>query len=146
MKKENEPPIKQYLDPRLIRRLRIYILVLLIMLVVIAFEVIQSTFTIPLAIFGILIGLGVGTIVSRMYRISWDKETCNVIGRIDWIGAVILVFYLIFIFTRAHFLGYWMQGAPLIAIIFSITAGTMLGRVLSTRHGIDKILKVLNIL
>lgn len=146
MKKKNEPSINQYLDPRLIRRLRIYIIVMLIMLVVIAFEVLESTFSIPLAIGGILIGLGVGTIVSRMYRLSWDEETSNVIGRIDWIGAVILVFYLIFIFTRAYLLGYWMQGAPLLTIIFSITAGTMLGRVLSTRHGIDKILKALKIL
>lgn len=111
------------------------------MLVVIAFEVLESTFSISLAIGRILIGLGVGTIVSRMYRLSWDEETSNVIGRIDWIGAVILVFYLIFVFTRAHLLGYWMQGAPLLIIIFSITAGTMLGRVLSTRHGIEKILK-----
>jgi uncharacterized membrane protein YqgA involved in biofilm formation len=39
-----------------------------------------------------------------------------------------------------------MQGAPLLIIIFSITAGTMLGRVLSIRHGIDKILKAWKIL
>lgn len=118
MKKKNEPSINQYLDPRLIRRLRIYIIVMLIMLVVIAFEVLESTFSIPLAIGGILIGLGVGTIVSRMYRLSWDEETSNVIGRIDWIGAVILVFYLIFIHqsissglldARSSFVDYYLQ-------------------------------------
>ena len=146
MKKKNEPPIKQYLDKRLITRIRIYVIVMLVMLIIIAFEVIQSTFTIPMAIGGILIGLGVGTIVSRMYHLSWDDETSNVIGRIDWIGAVILVFYLIFVFTRAHYLGYWIQGAPLLTIVLSITAGTMLGRVMSTEHGIHKILKSLKIL
>ncbi|WP_176720337.1 MULTISPECIES: hypothetical protein [Methanobacterium] len=48
-------------------------------------------------------------------------------------------------FTRTHFLGYWMQGAPLLALILSITSGTMLGRVMSTRKGITKILKALKI-
>lgn len=143
---KNDPSIKQYLDKRLITRLRIYVIVMIVMLIVIVLEVIQSTFTIPMTIGGMLIGLGVGTLVSRMYRLSWDEGTSNVIGQIDWIGAVILVCYLIFVFTRAHYLGYWVQGAPLLGIIFSITAGTMLGRVLSTEHGIHKILESLKIL
>lgn len=137
--------IRQYLEPRLIMRLRIYTAVMIIMLAVILFEVLQRTFTISLAVCGILIGLVIGTIASRMYRLSWDEETSHVIGRIDRIGAAVLVFYLIFVFTRAHFLGYWMQGAPLMALILSITSGTMLGRVMSTRKGIKKILKALKI-
>lgn len=53
--------------------------------------------------------------------------------------------YLIFIFTKSYFLGYVVQGASLFAIIIGITAGTMLGRVLATRHGINEILKALEI-
>ena len=140
-----EHSIRQYLDPRIIRRLRIYTAVMIIMLAVISFEVLQNTLTISLAVCGILIGLVVGTLASRMYRLSWDDETSHVIGRIDGIGAAVLVFYLVFIFTRTHFLGYWVQGAPLLSLILSITAGTMLGRVMSTRKGIKKILKALKI-
>lgn len=146
MKKRDKPPVTQYLDRRLIRRLRIYTIISLFMLAVILFEVLKGTFSIPLVILGIIIGLGIGTIVSRMYHLSWDEETNNVMGRIDWIGALILGCYLIFIFTRTHFLGYLVQGAPLLAIILSITAGTMLGRVMGTEHGVDKILKAWNIL
>jgi hypothetical protein len=137
--------IRQYIEPRIIMRLRIYTAVMIIMLAVIAFEVLQHTFTISLAACGIIIGLVIGTLVSRMYHLSWDEETSHVIGRIDRIGAVILMFYLVFVFTRAHFLEYWMQGAPLMALILSITSGTMLGRVMSTRKGIKKILKALKI-
>lgn len=146
MKKKNESSVKEYLDKRLITRLRIYTIVMVVMLVIIAFEVLKGIFSIPWAIGGILIGMGIGTIVSRMYRLSWDDETNNVIGRIDWIGAIILVCYLIFVFTRARYLGYWVQGAPLLALILSITSGTMLARVMSTRHGINKILESLKIL
>lgn len=141
----NNQFIRKYLEPRLIMRLRIYSAVMIIMMVIIAFEVLQHTVAISLAVCGIIIGFVIGTVVSRMYRLSWEEETSHVIGRIDGIGAAILVFYLIFVFTRAHFLGYWMQGAPLLAFILSITAGTMLGRVMSTRKGIKKILKALKV-
>ncbi len=146
MKKEDKSAVIPYLDKRLIRRLRIYTIVMLVMLLVIIFEVLRGAFTIAWAGGGILIGLGIGTLVSRMYSLNWDEDTSQVISRIDWIGAVILVFYLTFVFTRTYYLSYWIQGAPLMGLIFSLTAGTMLGRVLSTEHGIKKILKTWDIL
>jgi len=146
MKKEDKSAVIPYLDKRLIKRLRIYTVVMLVMLLVIIFEVLQGAFTVAWAGGGILIGLGIGALVSRMYRLNWDEDTSQVISRIDWIGAVILVCYLTFVFTRTYYLSYWIQGTPLMGLIFSLTAGTMLGRVLSTEHGIKKILKTWDIL
>ncbi|MBI5458110.1 hypothetical protein [Methanobacterium sp.] len=146
MKKKDKSAVVPYLDKRLIRRLRIYTLVMVIMLVVIIFEVLQGAFSIAWAVGGILIGLGIGTLVSRMYRLSWDEDTSQVISRIDWIGAIILVCYLTFVFTRTHYLSYWVHGTPLLGLVFSLTAGTMLGRVLSTEHGIKRILKTWDVL
>jgi hypothetical protein len=80
-----------------------------------------------------------------MYHLSWDDETNLVISHIDKIGAVILICYLIFIFTRTYYLRQWVQGAPLTAMILSLTTGTMLGNMMSTERGIKKILKTLNI-
>ncbi|EKF86525.1 hypothetical protein [Methanobacterium formicicum] len=146
MEKSDKSTVISHLDPRLVRRIRIYTVVMLVMLLVIIFEVLQGAYTIAWAAGGILIGLGIGTLVSRMYRLNWDEDTNQVIGRIDWIGGVILVCYLVFVFTRTHYLSYWIQGTPLLGLIFSLTAGTMLGRVLSTEHGIKKILKTWDIL
>ena len=146
MEKNEKSAVIPYLDKRLIHRLRIYSMVMLVMLLVIIFEVLQGAFTIAWAVGGILIGLGIGTLVSRMYSLKWDEDTSQVISRIDWIGGVILVCYLTFVFTRTHYLSYWIQGTPLLGLIFSLTAGTMLGRVLSTEHGIKKILKTWDIL
>jgi hypothetical protein len=146
MKKGDKSTVIPYLDKRLVRRIRIYSIVMVIMLLVIIFEVFRGAFTVAWAGGGILIGLGIGTLISRMYSLNWDEDTSQVISRIDWIGAVILVCYLIFIFTRTYYLSYWIQGAPLMGLIFSLTAGTMLGRVLSTEHGIKKILKTWDIL
>jgi len=146
MKNREKSPVVPYLDKRLIFRLRIYTLVMIFMLLVISGEVFSVTFSVAWARGGILIGLGVGTLATRMYRLSWDENTSHVISRIDWIGGIILIYYLIFVFTRTYYLSYWVQGAPLMGIIFSITAGTMLGRVLGTRRGIKKVLKTWHIL
>jgi hypothetical protein len=142
----SQKQISKHLDPRLIKRLRIYTLIMVFMLLVIIYEVIAGTFSVPWALGGILIGLGIGTLVSRMYHLSWDEKTSNVIGQIDWIGGIILICYLIFVFTRVHYLSYWIQGPPLMGLVFSLTAGTMLGRVLSTEHGIKRILKTWDVL
>ncbi len=146
MKNREKSPVVPYLDKRLIFRLRIYTLVMIFMLLVISGEVLSGTFSVAWALGGILIGLGVGILATRMYRLSWDEDTSHVISRIDWIGGIILICYLIFVFTRTYYLSYWVQGTPLMGIIFSITAGTMLGRVLGTRRGIQKVLKTWHIL
>jgi hypothetical protein len=145
MPKKSKSHNAEFIDDRLIKRLRIYMTIMGIMLVVIIFEIIMGNFSIAWALGGILVGLGVGVLISRMYHLSWDEETNNVIGRIDWIGGAILILYLVFVFSRTYYLSYWVQGTPLLALVFSITAGTMLGRVLSTEHGINKILTALKL-
>lgn len=142
----SQKQLSKYLDQRLIKRLRIYTIVMVVMLLVIIYEVLTGTFSISWALGGMLIGLGIGTLVSRMYRLSWDEDTSNVIGQIDWIGAIILICYLVFVFTRTHYLSYWLQGPPLMGLVFSLTAGTMLGRVMTTERGIKRILRTWNIL
>jgi hypothetical protein len=141
----NMDSINEKVDRRLMVRLRIYIVVMLALLVVIVFEVLQGKFSIQWVLVGILIGLGIGIIVSRVYNLSWDEESNNVIGTIDGIGAVILLSYLLFVFTKMDVMGYWVEGNTLFAIILGITTGTMMGRVLTTKRGIEKILKALEI-
>jgi hypothetical protein len=111
----------------------------------IVIEVLAGRFGIAFALIGVCVGLVIGIIVSRRYHISWDEETNNVIGRTDLIGAVILVCYLVFVFTKSYFLGFYVQGAALFALLLGMTAGSMLGKVLATRRGINKLLQVLEI-
>ncbi len=146
MKGKNQQSSSAHVDLRLKKRLETYLVFILIMVVVIIYEVFTGVFMVSWAIGGILIGFGVGILASRMYHLSWDDETNMVIGHIDKIGAVILICYLIFIFTRTYFLSQWVQGAPLTALILSLTTGTLLGNMMSTERSIRKILKTLNIL
>lgn len=144
MKKRKESKT-QNIDRRLINRLRFYLLVIVVLLVVIVLEVVIGNFSIIFAFVGIIIGLIIGVIVSRIYNLSWDEETNNVVGNIDLIGFVILMFYLVFILTKTQLLAYLVQGNSLSAMILGVTAGTMMGRVMSTKKGIEKVFKVLEI-
>ena len=145
MKKRKEHPKRQYVEDRLIRKLRIYLIVTLVLFAAIVIEVLEGRFGIASVLIGVLIGLVIGIIISREYYLSWDEETNSVISHIDWIGAVLLVCYLLFVFTKSYFLGFYVQGAALFAIVLGITAATMLGRIVGTRRGINKLLKTLEI-
>jgi uncharacterized membrane protein len=144
MKKRKESKT-QNIDKRLIKRLRFYLFVMVVLLIVIVLEVVMGNFSIIFALVGIIIGLIIGAVVSRIYNLSWDEETNNVVGNIDLIGLVILVCYLGFILTKTQLLAYLVQGNSLSAMILGVTAGTMMGRVISTKKGIEKVFKVLEI-
>ena len=145
MKERKERLKSQYVEDRLIRKLRIYLIVTLVLFAAIVIEVLEGRFGIASVLIGVLIGLVIGIIISREYYLSWDEETNSVISHIDWIGAVLLVCYLLFVFTKSYFLGFYVQGAALFAIVLGITAATMLGRIVGTRRGINKLLKTLEI-
>jgi hypothetical protein len=68
-----------------------------------------------------------------------------VIGEMDSISIVILVGYLIWELTKSHFLGYYVQGSILSAIILGITASSMFARVVSNKRNIEQILEALEI-
>jgi membrane associated rhomboid family serine protease len=79
-KKDEISVSRQHIDSKMINRLRIYTVIAIVMLILVAYEVLQGTFSIQLAILGILGGLIVGSIVGRMYRLDWDEDNSNVTG------------------------------------------------------------------
>ena len=137
--------IRAYLNKSLVMQLRLYTILFIVMFGVVIYEVFLGSISISSAVAGLLIGFGVGLFVSRRIHLSWDEESDEVIGRMDWIGAVILIIYFIFIFARTIYLGYFIQGTTLIVLIICITGGSMLGRIIGTRHGISRILDVWDI-
>jgi hypothetical protein len=128
------------IDPRLRTRLRLYGIIFLVMLVVIIVDVVRNLISIPLALLALAIGTVIGLLLGRMYRLSWDEIETKVIARIDWLGGIILVLYILFAIFRNRLFGQWVTGAALGAFTLSLTAGTMLGRVVSTSSGIRRVL------
>lgn len=128
-------------DRRLRFRMRMYVGIFLVLVVVIGVRVLQGRVGLTPVMLGLGGGIAIGLLVGRMYRLSWDDETNTVIGRIDLLGAALLVLYLIFSLLRDRLIGSWTDRAETIsAVALCVTAGGMLGRVIFMLRGVRRIL------
>ncbi|MBC7826511.1 MAG: hypothetical protein H7122_02105 [Chitinophagaceae bacterium] len=89
----------------------------------------------------IMIGMLLGSLFVRRKRIYWEEETSMIIARMDRIGLILLVIYIVIAVIRHFLLDHWIHGKQLLGFSFSIAAGTMLGRLLLMRSQIRQILK-----
>lgn len=130
----------KHIDKKLLRRARMLVAILVIMTGILIYEVYISHISALLLIFGIILGLAVGFLAGRMFSIEWHEEKRKVIGRLDMIGGIVLALYIIFSIARHWIFEHWLDGAVLSAFTICFIEGAMLGRILSMRFNIRKIL------
>jgi lysylphosphatidylglycerol synthetase-like protein (DUF2156 family) len=132
---------KKYVERKLIRRLWIFFVVFTVLAGVIAYEVSQDYLEGAACVGAIMLGMLIGAVFVRRKRIYWEEETSTIIASMDRIGIGILVVYVFFVVSRHILLHNWLHGRQLTAFSLSLTAGAMLGRLLSIRSQIRQILK-----
>ena len=108
----------------------------LVVLVLVVAALVEGTLGPGWAVGGLVGGAVVGVVASRMKRMRWDERTGQVISAIDWLGGVILVCCLVAQLTRSWVLGHWADGVALTTLGLCVTAGTLAGQVLGTRHAV----------
>jgi hypothetical protein len=145
MSQKKRKHIRHYIDKKLLFRLRMFIVIFVALLGFVIYELISSAVNPVFALLGIVLGIGLGTVLARMYKLSWNKDETKVVGRLDMIGIIILIVYIGFALSRNFLFGHIIQGPSLGVFTLSITAGSMLGRVLATHQGIRDLLKASNI-
>ncbi|MBA3673896.1 MAG: hypothetical protein H0W75_02910 [Chitinophagaceae bacterium] len=134
--------VAQFVHRKLLFRLRRLAIIFLIITGVLIYEISYDYIGGYLAWFGFLLGILIGLLVSRrMHNISWNAETNKAVTKMDRIGIIILVLYLLFAISRHWILSYWLQGYALTAFSLSVAAGGMLGRLWTTRQKVRQILK-----
>jgi len=117
-----------------------FLLIMTIMCGIVVYDVVTAVIG-WLALAGIAVGVALGYVVGYLSELRWHEETSKVIGRMDKVGGVALALYMLFSFSRRWIFGHWIHGPALTAFSFSIVMGVMLGRFLSTRTKIIRILK-----
>jgi hypothetical protein len=132
---------KEFVDKKLIFRLRMFAVIFTIMIGIISYDVINGIIGILLALSGIAMGLIIGYIKGHLSNITWHPERNKVITQIDTIGIITLIIYLSFSLSKKWIFGHWIHGPALTAFSFSTVSGIMAGRVFSMRFQIKDILK-----
>ncbi len=133
--------LRDKISKRLRTRLIIYFVISVLILGIAIFHIVKDQASLGLTSIGFFIGIIVGIIVSRMYKVVWDEHAAEVISTFDSIGIVFLVFYVAFEIFRERIVGLFIHGPSVVAVSFAILAGVMYGRVLGTRGKIRDIFK-----
>lgn len=112
------------------------------MIVLISYNIFENEIGFFLAIIGFILGVGIGLASGRVFSVRWHQEDLKVVSRMDKIGIMFLIPYLIFTFYRERILTFWFHGPLLSAFTFSLIAGIMLGRIMYLFFHIKKTLAV----
>lgn len=107
---------------------------------IVAYNIFLNQISALMAFIGLALGIIIGLIAGRMFKMSWHIETEKVISRMDKIGFIFLVLYIIVEIGRKWFFGHWLEGAQLNAFGLAFLSGLLFGRFLSMIQSIYKIL------
>lgn len=130
-----------HINKRLQIQLRLYFLITLILLGLLIYNFAKGSISLEYGILGVGAGIIIGIIASRMYHISWNSDANKVVGKLDRLGVIILIGYILFEVFREHIVSYFTHGAQVGAVGFAILAGVMFGRILGMRGKIIKVLE-----
>ncbi len=135
-----EPEFKKHLDKKLARRMRILTIILCVMTGVLVYNMYISHIRFLLVFLGVVLGCIVGFLAGRMFLIKWREEDSKIISNIDLLGGIVLAIYITVSIARSWIFAHWFKGLILTSFTFSFIEGAMIGRLLSMRFNIKKIL------
>jgi hypothetical protein len=132
---------RDQVHPTLRRRIRIFLILGTVMLVLTFYDVVNGTLSWQIAGIGILVGAVIGLFSSRIFKLSWDHDGEQVVGKIDAIGWVILALYILFEIGRSTlFATVFQTSSSATAITFAFVSAALISRVLGLRGRIIDVL------
>ena len=138
--------LKEHIDMKLIKRVRIYLFVSIIMIGIAVYGIIITGINPLFTLWIFLVSIIIGFFVSRMFHIFWDEDTQVVTSRIDTYWWIILWIYILFSFTKRFILNSFIPHSFITVTTFAIISGIMIGRFVSMRNRIRTTLQQQNIL
>lgn len=134
--------VAAYVHKKLLFRLRRLALFFLVVTGILIYEVSHDYIALYLALAGFVLGFALGYVVGkRMHNITWNEEASKVIGKMDRVGIIILVIYLLFAISRRWIFSHWLQGHALSAFVLSISCGAIISRLWFVRRKIREELR-----
>ncbi|MFE4541695.1 hypothetical protein [Arthrobacter sp. NPDC056727] len=134
---ERRDVLRRHVDRKIRMRMRIYAVIFVVLLVVVAIELFLAA---PPAVLPALAalagGIAVGLVASRMFRLEWDRAARTVVGKLDVLGIIILVAYIVFSIFRSRIVALWVPADIVKLCSLAVVDGLMLGQVVGTVGGL----------
>ncbi|MFD1314166.1 hypothetical protein [Namhaeicola litoreus] len=132
---------KDKVDKKIRNKVRFFMVMFIISLTLainaIFTEMVPARF--PLIAF--FIGLGAGLILSRIQKITWDKDGERIVKEFDLVSGILVFFLILLLIFKEKIVHQFVNFPKINSIIFSLNAGIMLGRTILIRHKVIKILR-----
>ncbi len=126
-----------YVHKKLLFRLRRLAIFFIVVTGILIYEISNNYIAVYLSFAGFITGFTIGYIVGKkMHKISWDEEASKVIGKMDRVGIIVLIIYLLFAITRRWIFSHWLEGHTLSAFVLSISCGAIISRLWFVRRKI----------
>ena len=132
---------RQFVDKKLRIRLWIFGVIFLIMTGIGVYDIIRGDLPPWLGGASLLGGFLLGLLVGRAHNVVWHEEAGKAISKMDLFGGLILGAYIVFAIFRKNIIGHWLAGHALSAFVIWLSAGIMLGRLVTLRGLIHKVLQ-----
>ncbi len=132
--------LHKHVDKGLLWRLYIYFGLSVLILSAIIYRMIVTPGGFLFALLALVAGVIIGTLVSRMYKMSWDKKARKIIFQVDIYGFLILAAYVAFEILGERYIHESFQGAQVFTIILSLAGGAMFGRGVGMTKNIARLL------
>jgi len=132
---------KKYIHPKLRRNLRIYFIVSLIVLILVIYDMFRDHANPLLVLLGLIVGIVVGKMFTRIYKISWDDTGGNVIQNMDIYGIILIILYIAFDLSREHLVEIFIHDGSVASVSLALLAGAFYGRVLGSIKVIRRVIR-----
>jgi hypothetical protein len=132
---------RELVDKKIRNKVRFFVLMFILSLTLAINAVFTEIVPVKYPILAFLIGFGIGMILSRIQKVTWDKDGKRIIKEFDLISGILLFFLILLFIFKEKLVQEFVQFPKINSVIFALNAGIMLGRTISIRHKIIKILK-----
>ena len=120
-------------------KLWIYFLVFMVSLIMSMFHFVKGTISFYFPLGGFVIGFLIGHISSRINKVIWDEDSEMIDLKLDKLGIVILVVYLLFVIFKNTLIEDVVHLHHISSISLAVLSGTMLGHAVALRKKVVKI-------
>lgn len=124
-------------------KLWIYFLVFMISLMMSMFHFVKGQISFYFPLGGFVIGFLIGHIVSRMNKVIWDEDSEKIDLKLDKLGIVILLVYVLFVIFKNTLIEDVVHLHHISSISLAVLSGTMLGHAVALRKKVLKIYRKL---